>query len=268
MQIIDIDINKIKFKGNVRQKFNEADDIALMQSIKNNGLLQPIGVSVNEDETYTIIWGNRRLLAFNKLGYKTIPAVIFSDKNEDISETDFFITNVIENLQRKPNNLFELGRVCSILRKDLSPSEIAVRLGIPKERVRYALDEIGNIPKQWTKKIQLMETTTKEKAGKIPITTAMKIGRFRNISKENKNKLLEYVSKNDTSNADIGLIGRFMKEGKSLQQAIELSKKYQFVEVKLFLDKEKFKELIEVHGTVKDLYRNILNKTYPNLVLY
>lgn len=268
MKTEDIEISKIKFRGNIRQKFNEADDIALMQSIRDNGLLQPIGVSINEDDTYTIIWGNRRLYACKKLGYKKIPAVIFAEKNEELSEQDFFVTNVIENLQRKPNTLFELGRICKILQQNgLSPSEIAVRLSIPKARVKYALDEIGNVPKQWLKKIQLMETGKTEKEGKIPITTAMTIGRFRGVSQEQKSKLLEYVSKNDAPESEIRLIGKFLKQGLTLAQAIQTSKKYKLFELKVFVDKEKSEELSEVHGNMRDVFMNTLNATYPNLVI-
>jgi ParB family transcriptional regulator, chromosome partitioning protein len=112
MLIRDIPISEINRKENIRQIVKDDSISSLMQTIKDNGLLQPIGVKETKQRDYLIVWGNRRLEACTKLGWKTIPAVIFSDADEEMTEEQFFVINAIENLQQRPNTLFELGRIC------------------------------------------------------------------------------------------------------------------------------------------------------------
>ncbi len=70
------------------------DDLA--QSIKERGLLNPITVKKNDDGTYSLIAGQRRFLACQKLGLKTIPAII-RDVTDD---TDATIISLVENVHR------------------------------------------------------------------------------------------------------------------------------------------------------------------------
>ena len=69
MNIKDIEIKKIKQLENIRLRIEEEDVHTLMSSIKQDGLLEPIGVAItsgSKDE-YLIVYGNRRLEACRKL---------------------------------------------------------------------------------------------------------------------------------------------------------------------------------------------------------
>lgn len=66
--IIDVATNLIKTEGRFRKDFGDIP--ALAESIKELGLLQPIGI----DSGYRMVFGERRLKAFQHLGRDTIPA--------------------------------------------------------------------------------------------------------------------------------------------------------------------------------------------------
>mgnify|MGYP004726662009 FL=1 len=68
----------------------------LIESIRNNGVLNPIIVRKKEDERYEIISGHRRKYACKKLGMDLIPMIV-----RDISRDEAVIAMVDSNLQRE-----------------------------------------------------------------------------------------------------------------------------------------------------------------------
>ena len=68
----------------------------LIESIRNNGVLNPIIVRRKEDERYEIISGHRRKYACKKLGMDLIPMIV-----RDISRDEAVIAMVDSNLQRE-----------------------------------------------------------------------------------------------------------------------------------------------------------------------
>ena len=87
---IEVEISQLKNKINSRLYGN--DDVSeLMGDIKQNGLLQSIGI---RDSDYAIIYGNRRVDAFKKLGYKTIQADVYTDCTDD----DLMFLNLSYNI--------------------------------------------------------------------------------------------------------------------------------------------------------------------------
>lgn len=266
MIVKDIAVSSIQFKENIRQKGIDFELANLVQNIKDYGLLQPIGVKELSDDDYLILWGNRRLKACRELGWKTIPAVIFLKKEQEMSEEEFFVINSIENLQRKPNTLFELGRICKILRKTKSVDTIATMLSIPKRRVETALMEIDRIPAKWQKKIRIMDGDT-HKGGDISMSSATKVTQLRGLTDDDKDKLLEHISQNDESTRGVELIGSIIRSGeKSIKKAIKISKRYQPLCVKIYIDKEKFQKAIGDYSVV-DFIIETINKIEPGLAI-
>lgn len=75
----------------------EDEDMAkLIESIRNNGVLNPIIVRRKEDERYEIISGHRRKYACTKLDMDLIPMIV-----RDISRDEAVIAMVDSNLQRE-----------------------------------------------------------------------------------------------------------------------------------------------------------------------
>lgn len=81
-------------KGQPRKNFDEEALEELTDSIKQNGVLQPILVR-KKGRKYEIVAGERRYQASKRAGLSEIPVVI-----REISDADVFKLALIENLQR------------------------------------------------------------------------------------------------------------------------------------------------------------------------
>ncbi len=103
-----LDINSIKIPvEQVRKHFDEQGMEELIQSIKQNGLIQPVIVREDNSSIY-LVSGERRLRACKSLKIEQIPA-IFTNKNPDI-------ISLIENLQREDLTPFEEAYAYSSLK--------------------------------------------------------------------------------------------------------------------------------------------------------
>ena len=80
-KFVDIELSKIK--TNIIQSrcfFNKEELQVLQADIKENGLLEPIGLNYNTSTSeHQIMYGERRYLACKNLNHKTIKAVIYID---------------------------------------------------------------------------------------------------------------------------------------------------------------------------------------------
>ena len=95
-------INKIKVnKDQPRKNFDQDALDELADSIKKNGILQPILVR-KKGEKYEIVAGERRYQAAKIAGLKEVPVTI-----KDIDDKEVFQLALIENLQRADLNPIE-----------------------------------------------------------------------------------------------------------------------------------------------------------------
>ena len=85
-----------------RKSFDKDKLQILADSIKENGIIQPIIVTKNDDFGYTIVAGERRWRASKLAGLKTIPVVVKEYDDKTIAEVA-----LIENLQREDLNPIE-----------------------------------------------------------------------------------------------------------------------------------------------------------------
>jgi ParB family chromosome partitioning protein len=87
-----------------RHHFSEEELVALSQSIKEKGILQPILVRVHpqEKEKYEIVAGERRWRAAKKIGLQHIPVLIKEYSNAEALEA-----GLLENIQRQDLNPIE-----------------------------------------------------------------------------------------------------------------------------------------------------------------
>jgi len=81
----------------VWRRISEAHVVVLMQSMRTNGQLQPIGLEhAKEPGRYDLRWGEHRRLAGKKLGWKNIRAVVL----RDLSPAEANLVTLDENLAR------------------------------------------------------------------------------------------------------------------------------------------------------------------------
>jgi ParB family chromosome partitioning protein len=88
-----------------RKTFDEEGLNSLAESIKRNGVLQPILVLKSDNENYRLIAGERRLRASKIAGIMEIPAIVTEMSNEDQLEIA-----IIENIQRENLNPLDEAR--------------------------------------------------------------------------------------------------------------------------------------------------------------
>ncbi|HIZ18897.1 MAG TPA: ParB/RepB/Spo0J family partition protein [Candidatus Olsenella stercoravium] len=147
-------IDQIKPNKSQPRKTFKAEDLAeLTDSIKQNGILQPLLVR-KKGAIYEIVAGERRYQAARAAGLTEVPVVI-----RDISDDDVFKLALIENLQRSDLTPLEEARgyrqlikekgltqeeLAKILSKSRSAITNTIRLlDLPKE-VQELVDE-GNL---------------------------------------------------------------------------------------------------------------------------
>lgn len=96
-QILDIRIDAIR--PNPRQPrttFDQPSLNELADSIRNNGLLQPLLLRRTTDGAYELVAGERRLRAARLAGLTTVPATV-----RELSDSQSFEIALVENLQRE-----------------------------------------------------------------------------------------------------------------------------------------------------------------------
>jgi ParB family chromosome partitioning protein len=105
-QIQEIDVDDITANPyQPRKTFDHDALLELSESIKRNGLLQPI-VVLERDEGYLLVAGERRLRAHKLAGLTTIKAIIADVNIDDAKLRELAL---IENIQRENLNSMELA---------------------------------------------------------------------------------------------------------------------------------------------------------------
>ena len=114
-----------------RQLFNEAKLAELADSIKEQGLIQPILLKKLSEHNYQIIAGERRWRASKLAGLQNIKAII---REEIHTKESNDLASLIENIQREELSPIELARAYGrmLSRYDLTQDALAKKLGISR----------------------------------------------------------------------------------------------------------------------------------------
>jgi len=96
-----------------RKYFDEKKIDELSQSIKKNGLIQPIAVRSLKNGGYEIIAGERRWLAAQKAGLHDVPVIVLN-----LNDTQSLELAIIENIQREDLNTIEEAKGYERLMKE------------------------------------------------------------------------------------------------------------------------------------------------------
>jgi ParB family chromosome partitioning protein len=185
----------VQDKNQPRKTFDERTIKELSDSIKEQGIINPITIRPH-GEKYIIIAGERRFLAAQRAGLKTIPAVI-----KKVSKNDVMLISLIENLHREDLNSVDRAEGIKALKVNLGLpwTDIARKLGLSKQRV---LDLIGllNLPDEIKDDIRSRKLTEKHgralrklKGGKDEVLKVSKIVKEKKLSGDETLKLAKEV---------------------------------------------------------------------------
>ncbi len=119
-----------------RVRFDEDQLGELAESIRAQGIIQPLVVSAAEDGTYLIIAGERRWRAARRAGLTEVPVVI----REVAGDQHLLELALVENLQRADlNPMEEAEALLGLERFGLHHDEIAARVGKSRSAVSNSL---------------------------------------------------------------------------------------------------------------------------------
>ena len=109
-----------------RKRFDYDELEGLAQSIRANGILQPLIVRQLESGKFELVAGERRLRAARLIGLTKVPCVV-----GNISETESAVFAVLENLQRQNLDYFEEAEALAMLVSDyhMGQDELCKKLG-------------------------------------------------------------------------------------------------------------------------------------------
>lgn len=129
--IVEIEIAKVSPNPfQPRQDFDQRTLDELKQSIKLNGIIQPITVRRMTAGNFELISGERRVRASQELGLKTIPAYVMKVD----SDTEMLELGLIENLQREDLNPIEISHSFKRLIDECNLTQDQVAEKVGKER--------------------------------------------------------------------------------------------------------------------------------------
>ena len=138
VQIKDIQKNPYQ----PRKEFSEEKIQELAQSIKENGLIQPIIVRKSPILGYEILAGERRYRASIVAGLAEVPVIV-----KQLSDQDMMLHSIIENLQRENLNPIEEAKAYqSLIDKGFTHTEIAEKMGKSRPYITNLVRLLG-LPK-------------------------------------------------------------------------------------------------------------------------
>ncbi|MCL2419738.1 MAG: ParB/RepB/Spo0J family partition protein [Conexibacteraceae bacterium] len=113
-----------------RRQFDEESLLALAESIRSRGVIQPVLVRPVAGGRYELVAGERRWRAAQMAELDTIPAVVRHHDDADSLELA-----VIENMAREDLNPVEEARACAALVEELGLTREEVGLRVSRSRV-------------------------------------------------------------------------------------------------------------------------------------
>ena len=174
-EIIELNLDEIRPNPyQPRTTFNEESLRELAESIKINGVFQPIIVKKGI-KGYDLVAGERRLRASKMAGKLTIPAII-----RDFSDQQMMEIALLENLQRENLNVIEEARAYETMIKKLNLTQDELSNKVSKSR-SHVTNILGLL--RLPQEIQQMIIENK-----------LTMGHARVLSKlESEDKMLEYA---------------------------------------------------------------------------
>jgi len=121
-----------------RKHFNEERLKELSESIREQGLVQPIVVRKITDNKYVIVAGERRYRASKLAGLVEIPVYV---RDASHTETDNDLASLVENIQREELNPLELAEAYQRLldKKTMTQDALSKKLGVSRVAIANTL---------------------------------------------------------------------------------------------------------------------------------
>lgn len=218
----EIELNKIHSFANHPFKVVDDEEMAeLVDSIKKNGILVPVLVRPDVNNSYEMIAGHRRMHAAIKIGLKTIPAIV-----RDLDDDEAIIVMVDSNIQRKkllPSEkafAYKMKLEAMKHRVGRKSKENVSQIGTHYRADREMADELGESRNTIRRFIRLTELIPEllEYVDKkrIPFTSGVDISY---LDKEIQKWIFEYIRENGAvKSVQIAALRRAVENGSAMTQ--------------------------------------------------
>src|SRR5256886_4250122 len=129
-EMIEVDIDLIEPNSfQPRTNFNEERLEELAQSIRSNGIIQPLLVRRIDNEKYQVVAGERRWRAAQRAGLQKVPCIV-----REIPEDKMLELALIENIQRQELNAIEEAHAYKRLIETLGLTQETVAQRVGRDR--------------------------------------------------------------------------------------------------------------------------------------
>ena len=175
-----------------RSVFDESKLEELSQSIKKNGIIQPIAVRKNKSssEPYEIVAGERRWLAAQKAGLHEVPITIL-----DLNDSETLEVAIVENIQREDLNIVEEAKGYKRLNEEFGydQDKIANMMSRSRSHISNTL-RLLNLPKDIIAMLEQGELTAGQARPLIGMPNASSIAE-EIVSKKLSARSIENIKK-------------------------------------------------------------------------
>ena len=202
----DIEISRIHSFANHPFKVLDDDKMDdLVESIKQNGVLTPVLVRPDKNNSYEMISGHRRMHAAIKAGLETIPAIV-----RDMEDDEAIVIMVDANIQREEllpsEKAFAYKMKMDAMKRQGARNDIAsstsTQIGWKSETAEAIGKQVGESKNQVRRYIRLTELIPDlldyVDKKRLQFTVAVDISY---IDKEIQTWLFEYIKENGTVKA-------------------------------------------------------------------
>ena len=137
LTVVEIDISRIRTNPNQPRKYFDEEALnELAESIKTQGIIQPLTVEEIAPGEFSIIAGERRYRAAKIAGLDKVPAIVMS-----LTDVQRIQVSLIENIQRENLNAIEEAQAYQYLidKTGFTQEEVADRVGKSRSTITNSL---------------------------------------------------------------------------------------------------------------------------------
>ena len=183
-----------------RRRFDFDELEGLAQSIRQNGIIQPIAVRVNSRGEYELISGERRLRASRLVGVTQVPCIIMEANDEKSA-----LFALLENVQRCDLDFFEEAVAIEKLLTDygMTRDEICKKLGKAPPTISNKL-RLLRLPEEIRLRITQENLTERHARAMLRLTSVSQMERAMSIIAEKRlnvaetERLVSQILQNDS----------------------------------------------------------------------
>ena len=203
-----------------RQNFREEKLEELANSIRKNGIIQPIAVRLNKNETgkYEIVAGERRWLAAQKAGLHEIPVTIL-----DLSDAESLEVAIVENIQRDDLNPIEEAKGYKRLNEEFKYDHESISKLMSKSRSHISNTlRLLTLPSDVISMLEEGTLTSGQARPLIGISNASNIAE-EIVSKNYSARKVEYLVRNKKGNPKEKIVdANIIKAQEKIQKSLGL----------------------------------------------